>query len=1079
MTRSMLLTLCLLIITPCLFAQKIPLINSGDVMKQGITLYDSGKYEEAIAKFLTIPKRDTNYMYMLTELALTYNAAKQYDKALAVCEEILAKPSLYEADILRTQAIATDKKGDFTQSVNLFQKAIEKRPFDFVLIYNLGITYYNNKEYDKAVDCFFKVLSINPFHPGSHLNLGRISIGRGRKTHAMLSFGMYLSVSNSDNSRLVLVDKLVSNQVEEENTLPVSGPNGCEKLDQIIRSKIAMDDNFKTKVPVSAPVSRQYEMLFEQLGTINKKTDDRWVSFYLPIYTSIKEQNMIEPFLYNILASTTIEPVKKWRKKNEKILEEFYSLANTTIKKNREIISAPSKFGFSKPVQAWYTSGNKVDALGAKQNDKNEGRWVYFNDTDLISAEGNYTNGEKTGTWKYYYNTGELKNIENYETGEVTVYYKEGTKSQHFFLKNDLIDGEVELYYAFGGLKEKLMYSNGKRNGPGQSYYLSGKKKMSFEYKEDVANGEFTTLFEEGYTSHKNPYKDDKFHGMYEEYHSNGKKKVTGEYVEGEANGTWKYYHNNGQLEKEGNFAKGLSVGTWTHYDRQGVLTAKTNFNAKGEWHGETLNYTDGKLHITLTYKDDMLVKIVYTDKNGKEVGKFGNPDGSFASKIFYASGQMNGEGSYKKGNVHGTWKYYFPEGSQLSEYTYVDGYTQGEATEYFRTGQKKFIFQYKDGQYHGYFQEFHPNGKIKQEGWYQNGMRQQQWLMYYPDGTLESDYYYLNDNLLGAADDYNTDGKKYMTTMYGENENVIRIDRYNPEGMLITKSRVDNGKKIFETFYPSGKTQTRYELLEGSFHGTIAQSFPDGKIYFEYDMANNVKHGKYKHYGVNNQLELEGISANGSQSGKRTAYYPSGKTEYIGFYIEGDIDSTWTNYFPHGAVASLMGYAGRERHGITRYNAGDGTPVVEKFFEKGSIVAYRTVNSAGQFGEWIPFKGNEAISAKYPDGTKAYEEQYKNGLIQGARRIYFPDGKLADEQYYKDGDYNGPFQSFYPNGKLYEKGQYESDELTGVVETYNEDGTLLQTVTYQYSVKNGKAVIYNKGQKIKEYTFWAGTPQQ
>src|SRR5690606_28132355 len=103
------------------------------------------------------------YAQMLSELALSYDANKQYDEAIATCREALKKPGAYEAHLLRTLAVALDHKGEYDQSVEVFTAAIEKFPFDHLLHYNLGVTHYNNKKYDEAAQCFFNTLKINPF----------------------------------------------------------------------------------------------------------------------------------------------------------------------------------------------------------------------------------------------------------------------------------------------------------------------------------------------------------------------------------------------------------------------------------------------------------------------------------------------------------------------------------------------------------------------------------------------------------------------------------------------------------------------------------------------------------------------------------------------------------------------------------------------------------------------------------------------------------------------------------------------------------------------------------------------------
>ena len=128
-------------------AQKIPLINSGEVINHGKVLYDSGDYAEAIKEFQKVPERDTNYVLMLAEASLTQIAAKQYDEVMALCEKGLAKPSRYAPTFYRYRAIAEDKKGNLDNAVKLFREAIEKFPADYGLLYNLGVTYYNNGQH--------------------------------------------------------------------------------------------------------------------------------------------------------------------------------------------------------------------------------------------------------------------------------------------------------------------------------------------------------------------------------------------------------------------------------------------------------------------------------------------------------------------------------------------------------------------------------------------------------------------------------------------------------------------------------------------------------------------------------------------------------------------------------------------------------------------------------------------------------------------------------------------------------------------------------------------------------------------
>lgn len=1058
------------------YSQKIPLINSGEVIQRATVLYDSGKYDEAVAELKTVSKLDTNYVYMLSELAMTYTAQEKYAEAIKTCDEGLATPSSFRAHILRSKAIALDKKGDYKESVALFNKSIDEFPFDFRMIYNLGVTYYNNKDYDKALDCFFRVLAINPFHGGSHYNLSRMSVGMGMKTHAMLAMGMYLGVNNDDNDRLVFIDKVVSNQVEDEGSLEFKTQNSCGKLDQIIRSKVAMDKSFKTQVPVDAPVVKQFEMLFEQLNTLPVTSDDQFLNYYLSIYKSIKDQNMVEPFMYHILKSASNEQVKKWRNKNEKQLKLFYDVANKAMTIKREVITVPTAFKYEGPVQAWYGEGNRLEAIGKKDADKREGQWYYFFDNGVRSAEGKFKAGEKVGIWKYYRDTGVQKSVENMDTGEVNVYFESGAKSQHFFLKNDAIDGDVELYFECGGLREKLKYKEGKRHGKGVSYYASGAKDVEYEYSDEKLTGEYLSYYGNGKLFSRSLYKDDVLQGKYSEYYANGKLRMEGEYVAGKVEGPWKYYFSNGKLEKEGGYKNGVGNGEWNFYNAQGGLEEKRNL-VDGKWQGDDTFYDGGKLHYVLTYKNDVLVKVRYVDKNGKELGKFENGSGNFNVKTYYANGQLNGEGAYKKGKMEGAWKYYFPEGTRMSEFIYKEGEATGAATEYFHNGAIKFKMNYKNNQFDGYFIEYYVNGKVKQEGWFQNGERQQQWISYYSNGEKETEYYYLNDQLTGDYADYNTNGKLMNNYVY-KNGRITDLQYYNSKGEKITVVTEKGNTKTYENKFKSGKIQSSYTVQCGNYAGSIIKNFPDGNTFYSYPMMMGNRHGVYKYYHLNGVLGVTGEYINGNEEGTWKWLYEDGKTDYTGKYIKGERDSVWTFFHPNGKISSTQTYEVDKRHGLSRFHGLDGTAVLEKIYEAGHLISYRTVKADGQFGDWVAFTPDVVIVANYPNGKTAYHEPYKGGLLEGTKRLYFPDGKLYSEYNFTDGNYNGAFIEYFANGKVSQKGTYKDDELEGAWETFYEDGTMQRSETFIGGSRNGKSVYYKKGVKVKDFTFWAGAPE-
>ena len=1054
--------------------QNLQLINSGEVINQAGVAYDSGDYASAIKALQTIHEADTNYVYMLSELADAYQANKEYDKALQVVELGLKQPSVYRISFLRTQAISYEKKGEIDKSVSLLRSAIAEYPTSPTLWFSLGVNYFNSKAYDKAIDCFFKVLSINPFHGASHLNLGRLAILQGRKVHGMFSLGIYLGVNTNDNSSLVLLDNFLDNEVTDESTITPVGINAAEKLDRIIKARIAMEKDFKSKIPVTAAVVKQFELLFDQISSLPTNPEDKWMTFYLPSYRAIKESQLVEPFIYHMLTSSTIEAAKKWRSKNEDELNKFYRTVNVELSNHRKLQTVEA-YGFTKPTPAWYSGNNVLEAIGIRSGEVRQGRFVYLHSNQNKMAEGTYDqSGKKIGIWKYYHEDGVLKSEENFDTGKATVFFKDKKRKEEFALKDDKIEGEVILYYECGAVKEKLGYKNGEREGKGESYYISGKIKNKYTHQNDLLQGEYVSFYENGAIESKRNYEKGYFNGPYHEYHANGKPLSEGEYANGESVGTWTFYHDTGKISRTGSYSpKGNPINEWKYFDEKGLLLESRKFNTDGERHGENAFYDDGKIHYSFTYKNGLMTKCVYFDKTGKVTASFGANNGDFAVKHFYNTGQLSSEGSYKKGRPDGVWKYYDRYGNRTAECEYKEGLTTGVYKTFYSTGEKKLVCNYVDDELDGYFIEYYRNGNIKQEGWYQQGLRQQRWISYHTNGRIETEYFFLNDKRVGTGIAFGVDEKK-TSTFYYANDKITDIKLFGPDGKERgVRSDKETGFSTI-SYYPNKKIRLKYEVECGLFGGEFLSQNPEGKTFIRYTHANGERNGAYEYNNADGTKDVGGSYKDGLHSGLWKSYFENGKLYFEGHYSKGQQDSVWRFYFPNGNLSSTSMFENGSRQGITQYYTPDGVLILEKLFKDDDMIAYRSVES-GKTNEWVPFTGNAKIQVKNSSGAIVYEQELKNGERHGQYKLCFSNGNVHEVYQYKNGERSGEYSIYFSNGKVAERGAYQNDERDGVIQYFNENGTLQKTETYRLGAQHGKAVTYSAGKPLKEINFWNG----
>ena len=77
--------------------------------------------------------------------------------------------------LLRTKGTIFEYTGNTPKAIEIYQKAIKEYPYEYLLHYNLGISYLNTEQFREAQNCFKESLRCNPYHASSHMQLGKTS----------------------------------------------------------------------------------------------------------------------------------------------------------------------------------------------------------------------------------------------------------------------------------------------------------------------------------------------------------------------------------------------------------------------------------------------------------------------------------------------------------------------------------------------------------------------------------------------------------------------------------------------------------------------------------------------------------------------------------------------------------------------------------------------------------------------------------------------------------------------------------------------------------------------------------------
>lgn len=104
-------------------------------------------------------------------------------------------------------------------------------------------------------------------------------------------------------------------------------------------------------------------------------------------------------------------------------------------------------------------------------------------------------------------------------------------------------------------------------------------------------------------------------------------------------------------------------------------------------------------------------------------------------------------------------------------------------------------------------------------------------------------------------------------------------------------------------------------------------------------------------------------------------------------------------------------------------------------------------------------------------DGVLFEESQYRNGVLDGTRKIYFPDGGIEISENYEKGQIAGLYETYYNNGQVNLVAEYVDGKMEGIVKRYYETGELMEEVTFVANEENGPFREFYKNGQVK----WEG----
>jgi tetratricopeptide (TPR) repeat protein len=315
------------------------------ILREGIALYDQGKFDDAAARFEQVLKNNPESVSAMYELAQTYQARKEFQKAI----DLAAKGTQYIAPPLpQFYALignVLDINGQPQKAVETYKKGLAlNTPNSGTLYVNLGATQMTSLKDVPAAKATYKQGALSdPNFPGNHLQLGFIYAAQGLKTPMLLALGRFLVLeSNSTRSQTAYSGWRAMLDNRETPPTPPTSPlyayvtssqqTGEGDQDQLQAALVS------SKAAAAAPGKSQIQLLVDQVDNLfgtyatlqpgNSKDTFLW-KYYIPYAIEMKQKGFVEPFVYFANQRVNIPGVREWLTANPDKVNAFLLWART------------------------------------------------------------------------------------------------------------------------------------------------------------------------------------------------------------------------------------------------------------------------------------------------------------------------------------------------------------------------------------------------------------------------------------------------------------------------------------------------------------------------------------------------------------------------------------------------------------------------------------------------------------------------------------------------------------------------------------------------------------------------------
>lgn len=188
-----------------------------ELIKEGVVLHDTGNYEKAIEKYTAALAIDSTSTVANYEIAYSYYALNDYDKAKKYCLLAMQKNSAEYLSAALIYGSILDDTGNPDEAIKFYKNLLKTYPNAYLLHYNIAISYSKIPQPSKSQKHFEQAIMNNLGHGSSHLALGQLMQIKKHRVESLLPLYFFLLVE-PDSERSAKALNIIFEQLSTTST---------------------------------------------------------------------------------------------------------------------------------------------------------------------------------------------------------------------------------------------------------------------------------------------------------------------------------------------------------------------------------------------------------------------------------------------------------------------------------------------------------------------------------------------------------------------------------------------------------------------------------------------------------------------------------------------------------------------------------------------------------------------------------------------------------------------------------------------------------------------------------------------